>query len=468
MTAGTHLTKRSRPKKRSQTAKKRGDPGTSGTRKERYFSFLARKTGPLTVRGWVEVLAVVAAGLVIYNILFVRRSLVEYRPQHSFTVRAPEFFSSAHASADPLPITGNKITILHNGVGTFPVMLQAIREAKKTVNFEAFLFNSGEVANQFIQAFCERAQSGVQVRILLDGIGSGTALKNSDVQMLKDAGCKFAYYHPARALRVDRINRRSHRRILVVDGREAFTGGIGFADEWRGNAEDKDHWRDVHAKVEGPVVAKFQSAFQQHWLGETQEILSGNDHFPVLAEAGTLRTQVTTSNEFTVAAIPLIQAVAIAAAERTIYITNPYCTLTADQVDLLTAAVKRGVDVRLLLPGLHNDMPMTKSAGRGEYEKLLKGGVKISEYTPTMIHSKTMVVDGMFSIIGTSNLDARSAQINDEIDLSVYDEGFGGKMDKIFLGDLEHSRPYTEADFKKRSLKERVGEWMARPFRSQL
>ncbi|GEP41170.1 phospholipase D-like domain-containing protein [Brevifollis gellanilyticus] len=429
---------------------------------------MSRKVGPLTVRGWAETLALVAAGLVIYNILFVRREVIEYRPPHSFSVRSPEFFGSAHASADPLPIVGNKITILHNGVGTFPVMLQAIREAKKTVNFEAFLFHSGEVADGFINAFCERAQSGVEVRVLLDGIGSGTALKNSDVKRLEDAGCKFAYYHPTRALRVDRINRRTHRRILVVDGREAFTGGIGFADEWRGNAEDKDHWRDIHAKIEGPVVAKFQSAFQQHWLGETQEILTGSAHFPVLADAGNLRTQVTTSDEFTVAAIPLIQAIAIAAAEKTIYITNPYCTLTAGQVELLTDAVKRGVDVQLLLPGPHNDQPMTKSAGRGEYEELLQGGVKISEYKPTMIHSKTMVVDGMFSILGTSNLDARSAQINDEIDLSIYDEGFGSEMDKIFLRDLEHAKPYTEADFKKRPLKERVGEWMARPFRSQL
>ncbi|MES2597736.1 MAG: phospholipase D-like domain-containing protein [Verrucomicrobiota bacterium] len=468
MSAGSTPTKRPRPKKRTQPIGNGSHARKKGTRKERYFDLLGRKLGPLTLRGWLEVLAVVIAGLVMYNILFVRRLLVEYKPHHSFTVRSPEFFSSAHASADPLPIVGNKVTILHNGVGTFPVMLQAIRQAQKTVNFEAFLFNSGEVADQFIQAFCERALAGVQVRIILDGIGSGTALKDSDVRRLEDAGCKFAYYHPTRALRVDRINRRTHRRILVVDGREAFTGGIGFSDEWQGNAANKDEWRDVHAKIEGPVVAKFQSAFQQHWLGETEEILTGSDHFPVLAEAGTLRTQVTSSNEFTVAAIPLIQAVAIAAAERTIYITNPYCTLTDDQVELLRDAVKRGVDVRLLLPGLHNDQPLTKSAGRGAYQKLLEGGVKIFEYTPTMIHSKTMVVDGMFSIIGTSNLDARSAQINDEIDLSIYDESFGREMEKIFLGDLEHSKPYTEEDLKRRSVKERIIEWIVEPFRSQL
>jgi cardiolipin synthase A/B len=169
-----------------------------------------------------------------------------------------------------------------------------------------------------------------------------------------------------------------------------------------------------------------------------------------------------------VAPIPLTQAVAIAAAEKTIYITNPYCTPTQDQVDLLNAAVKRGVDVRLLLPGPHNDQPLTKAAGRGGYGKLLEGGVKIFEYTPTMIHSKTMVVDGLFSLVGTSNLDARSAQINNEIDLSVLDAGFGAEMDRVFLKDLEQSRPYTMEEFKKRGLWERFSEWVALLFRSQL
>jgi cardiolipin synthase len=459
-------TKRPRAESHATGSSKKG--GGKGSRKERYFEFLGKRHGPMTTRGWLEVFAVLLVGVVLYNIFFVKRKIIEYRPEHTFSVSAPEFFSAAHAAADPTPIGGNKVTVLHNGVGTFPVMLEAIQGAKKTINFEAFLFHSGTVANDFIRAFSERAQAGVQVRILLDGVGSGNALDNDDVDKLKKAGCKFAYYHPTRAVRVDRINRRTHRRIMVVDGKVAFTGGIGFADEWLGNADSPDHWRDVHAKIEGPIVAKFQSAFQQHWLGETQEILTGANHFPVLQEAGKLQTQITSSNEFSIAALPLIQAVTIAAAEKTIYITNPYCTPTADQVDLLTAAVKRGVDVRLLLPGPHNDQPLTKAAGRGGYGKLLEGGVKIFEFGPTMIHSKTMVVDGLFSIIGTSNLDARSSQINDEIDMSVYDENFGQEMEKIFLADLTNSKPYVIEDFKKRGLWERFTEWAMLPFRSQL
>jgi cardiolipin synthase len=303
---------------------------------------------------------------------------------------------------------------------------------------------------------------------MLDGVGSGSALDGKDVARLEQGGCKFAYYHPTRALRLDRLNRRSHRRVLVVDGKVGFTGGIGFADDWQGNADAVDHWREVHAKIEGPMVAKLQAAFQQHWLLETNEVLASPDHFPPLEPAGTLIAQVTNSTEFSVAALPLIQAVAIASAQKSISITNPYCTPTEDQVYLLTEAVKRGVDVRMLLPGKHNDQPWTKAAGRDSYGDLLEGGVKIFEYTPTMIHSKTMVMDGMFSMFGTSNLDARSATINEEIDVSVLDADFGKEMDRIFERDLENSRPYTLEDFKQRTWWERFSEWIVLPFHSQL
>ncbi|RBP35698.1 cardiolipin synthase [Roseimicrobium gellanilyticum] len=454
------------PRKRTKTATKSPSSPKFARPGEGRWSTI--RWGKLSIRGWVELLLVFIAAICLYAILFVRRQHIEYRPAHTFSVQDPAFFSSAHAATNPVPIEGNRITLLHNGNGIFPVMLEAIRGAKKTVNFEAFLFHSGEIGNQFIEALVDRAKHGVEVRVLLDGIGSGTDLKNSDVQRLTDGGCKFAYYHPTRALRVDRLNRRTHRRVLVVDGKVAFTGGAGFADEWRGDGAKPENWREVHAKLEGPMVAQLQSAFQQHWLSETGEMLSGAGHFPLLEKAGDLKTQVTTSDEFTVAALPLIQAVAIAAAEKTIYITNPYCTPTDEQVHLLGEAVKRGVDVKMILPGKHNDQPATKAAGRGSYGKLLEAGVKIYEFKPTMIHSKTMVVDGMFAMFGTSNLDARSSLINEEIDVSVYDASFGTEMDRVFREDLKNCQEYKLEDFKKRSLKERVTEWLVYPFHSQL
>ena len=417
---------------------------------------------------WLLALAVFLAAAIIFGVLFVRRDTVEYYLDHKFSVEDPEFFPSAHALTDPLAIPGNKIELLHNGKMIFPAMLEAIKGARETLNFEAFLFNSGQVATEFCDALVERARAGVRVRVLLDGIGSGLSLDNADVERLKEAGCAFAYYHPIASWRIDRVNRRTHRRILVVDGRVGFTGGVGFSDEWLGDADAPDHWREVHARLEGPIVGKLQAAFQEHWFKEVGETLSGSGEFPELPPAGNLRAQVVASHSFSTAPLSLVQAVAFSAAQKSIYITNAYCALSSSQTRSLVAAVKRGVDVRLLLPGKHNDQPATKAAGRTAYGELLKGGVQIYEYEPTMIHSKTIVVDGIFSVLGSSNFDARSAQINEELDITVYDRAFGRQMEEVFERDLLRSRRYTLEDFEKRSLWERFIEWVMLPFHSQV
>jgi cardiolipin synthase len=417
---------------------------------------------------WLSAFGTLLLGLLIFGILLIRREPVEYYLDYQFTVRDPEFFPSAHALSDPLPVAGNKIELLHNGKMIFPAMLEAIRGAQESVNFEAFLFHSGEVGSQFRDALAERARAGVEVRVMLDGLGSAFALDNSYVEELKRAGCSFAYYHPAPSWRLDRLNRRTHRRVLVVDGRIGFTGGVGFSDEWQGDADSPEHWREVHARLEGPIVGNLQAAFQKHWLKEVGETLSGKGQFPELAPAGNLRAQVVASESFSAAPLSLVQAVAFSAAQKSIYITNAYCAPSGSQTRALVAAVERGVDVRLLLPGKHNDQPATKAAGRTAYGELLKGGVKIYEFQPTMIHSKTMVIDGVFSVFGSSNFDARSAQINEELDVTVYDEDFGREMQAVFERDLQRSREYTLEDFKKRSLWERFTEWVMLPFHSQI
>jgi cardiolipin synthase len=343
-----------------------------------------------------------------------------------------------------------------------------MRAARKSINFEAYIFFSDETGRQFRDVLCQRASEGIEVRVLLDGIGSGWRLNNSDVKMMKKCGCKFAYYHPTHSWRVDRTNRRSHRRILVVDGKIGFTGGVGFADKWSGNAQDPKHWRDVQARIEGPLVAEMQASFQEHWVKTYEEALTGSAQFPTLTGAGDLKAQIVASRSFSMAAVPLAQAVAFTAAKSRIWITNSYCTPTPDQVEQLVKAVQRGVDVRMLLPGPNNDQPLTKSAGRTAYGKLLAGGVKMFEYQPTMIHIKSMVIDGLFSMFGSSNLDARSSAINEELDVVVYDSGFGQQMESMFEQDLKQAKEYTLEDFKKRSLWERVTEWLAVPFRSQL
>jgi cardiolipin synthase len=417
---------------------------------------------------WIALTLSFLAIVVLFCLFFIKRHTIQYHFQHGFSVADPEFVGSALALANPILVGGNKIELLSNGDKYFQAMLDAMEAARKTINFEAFILYSDDTGRQFRDVLCQRARDGIEVRVLLDGIGSGWRLKNSDVAMMKKAGCKFAYYHPTHSWRVDRTNRRSHRRILVVDGRVGFTGGVGFAEKWSGHAQDVKHWRDTHVRIEGPLVAELQAAFQEHWIKTFEETLTGAGQFPPLAEAGNIKAQIVSSRSFSMAPVPLIQAVSFTAATSRIWITNSYCTPTDDQVDQLVGAAKRGVDVRLLLPGPNNDQPLTKSAGRTAYGELLAGGVKIFEYQPSMIHEKCMVIDGLFAMLGSSNLDARSSAINEELDIVVYDSGFGRQMEAMFEQDLKHSREYTLQDFKHRSLWERATEWLAVPFRSQL
>jgi len=420
------------------------------------------------VLDWVAVLIAFWGIVAVFCIFFIRRQIIDYQLEHTFGVKQPEFFGSALALYDPVPLTGNKLELLQDGDAYFPAMLAAIRAARKTINFEAYILYSDNTGWAFRDALIERARAGVEVRILLDGLGSGWSLNNSDVRMMKEAGCRFAYYHPLLSWRIDRSNRRSHRRVLVIDGKLGFTGGVGFAEQWSGHAQDPTHWHDVQVRVEGPLVTALQNAFEEHWIKTFDETLSGADQFPALPPAGEISGQLIASHSFSVAPLPLTQAIAFAAAERRIWITNAYSAPSSGQVDLLVKAVQRHVDVRLIVPGPHNDQPLTKSAGRTAYGHMLQGGVRIFEYQPTMIHTKAMVIDGMFSVVGSSNLDPRSSQINEELDLAIYDADFGRRMEAMFENDLRHSTEYTLEQFKNRSLWERTTEWLTAPFHSQL
>ncbi len=432
-----------------------------------------RKTAKLgklefEVMEWVAIGLAVLGLIAVFCIFFIRRHVLEYHLEHTYAVNDPAFFGSALALANPIPLGGNKIDLLQDGDAFLPAMLAAIRGAKKTINFQAYIVYSDEVGRQFRDALIERARAGVEVRVLLDGIGSGWSLDNSDVKMMQEAGCKFAYYHPILSWRIDRTNRRSHRRVLVIDGRLGFTGGVGFAAQWSGHAQDPKHWHDVQARVEGPLVSELQTAFEEHWIKTFGETLSGDGQFPALGPAGTLHAQVIASHSFSMAPVPLTDAISFAAAEKRIWITNAYCTPSHDQVELLVKAVERGVDVRFIVPGANNDQPLTKSAGRAAYGKLLEGGVKIFEYQPTMIHTKAMVIDSLFSLFGSSNFDPRSSEINEELDLAIYDREFASRMEAMFQEDLKHSTEYTLQQFQNRSLWERVTEEAMLPFRSQL
>jgi cardiolipin synthase len=394
---------------------------------------------------------------------------VSYDVPHAFRVRDPTFLASAQAFDRPSMAEGNRVTILQNGVEIFPAMLAAIASARNSVHLEAYIFWSDEVGARFRDALAERAEHGVEVRLLLDGVGSPKRLSRADVEILRRAGCRVEYFRPVKPWMLDVINRRTHRRILVVDGKVGFTGGVGIAKEWDGNADSSEHWRDTVARVEGPVVAQMQSAFQDNWSEVTGELLVGDKYFPALPRSGSTLASVIASNPRpSSSASETLYSVAVAAAERTISISNSYFVPNDASLALLVAAARRGVSLRILVPGAINDLPVTKAGARSKFGELLRAGAKIYEYQPTMMHSKSMVVDGIFATVGSTNFDSRSFRYNDEIDLAIYDEAVGRRMDQIFENDLTRSRRYTYEQWVHRPTLKRLTEWLLMPFRKQL
>ncbi len=392
-----------------------------------------------------------------------------YELPHDFTLNAPTFLPSALPGA--AMTSGNRLELLENGDTIFPAMLAAISSARKTVNFEAYIFWSDEVGTRFRDALAERAAHGVAVRVLLDAIGSpGRRMKAGDVDVLRHAGCHVEFFHSTKPWMLWVFNHRNHRRVLVVDGTLGFTGGVGFADPWRGNADSKGHWRDTQVRVEGPAVRGLQRAFQENWSEATGEALVGDEVFPALREAGTSAVAVVPSSPLAaMSGAGRVYAISLAAAAKEIWIANSYFLPDDATAGLLVAAAKRGVDVRVIVPSdEQNDVPATKAAGRWSLGLLLEGGVKIFEYQPTMFHLKTMVVDGVFSTVGSANFDDRSFHLNEEINLFVYDGAFAGQMKESYRRDLSRCRPYTHTMWRERSLKKRVTEWLVIPIRSEL
>lgn len=392
-----------------------------------------------------------------------------YELPHGFTVTDPTFLPSALPGPTMTP--GNRLDLLENGDAIFPAMLAAISSARKTVNFEAYIFWSGETGARFRDALVERAAHGVAVRVLLDAVGSsGRHLKAGDVEALRRAGCRVEFFHSKKPWMLWVINHRNHRRVLVVDGAVGFTGGVGFADQWSGDADSREHWRDTQVRVEGPAVRGLQRAFQENWSEVTGEALVGDEFFPSLAPAGAASAAVVPSSPLAaMSGAGRVYAISLAAASKEIWIANSYFLPDDATSDLLVAAAKRGVDVRIIVPSdAQNDVPATKAAGRSSFGPLLEGGVKIFEYQPTMFHLKTMVVDGIFSTVGSANFDERSFHLNEEINLFVYDAPFAALMRQRFEHDLRKCRPYTAAMWHARSLRQRATEWLATPFRSEL
>jgi cardiolipin synthase len=412
--------------------------------------------------------AVTAVLMVFLRNLSSGEQKVGHQVETLYPIESEQFARVLGCLLGPSLSRGNAVTALQNGDEIFPAMLAAIRGARRTICFETFIYWSGEIARELASALAERARAGVKVHVLLDWLGSNK-IDEAIIEEMEGAGVEVERYHPLSWYTLDRMNSRTHRKLLIVDGRVGFTGGVGIADEWLGHAEDADHWRDSHYRVEGPVVAEIQAAFMDNWLKTRARVLHGEEYFPPLGPAGDCTAQMFRSSPREGSdSVRLMYLLAIAAAQRELLIANAYFVPDDLARSALVAAAQRGVKVRVLVPGRHIDQDLVRKASRGRWGPLLEAGVEVYEYQPTMLHCKVFIADRRFVSVGSTNFDNRSFRLNDEANLNIYDAAFAEAQAKVFEADLERSRQHTYESWKRRPWRERVLDRLAMSFRSQL
>ena len=398
----------------------------------------------------VTVIVTLVAGLLFANFAGTEKK-VESDIPHLYATEDPQFIRSMGMMLGPAIVDGNKAQELLNGDQIFPAMVDAIKSAKKTVLFETYIYWSGDIGNQFAEALADRAKNGVKCHVLLDWLGSYKA-DASLIRKMTDAGVEVEKYHPLRWYNLGRINNRTHRKLLIVDGAVGFTGGVGIAPEWTGNAQDPDHWRDSHFRIEGPVVAQMQGVMLDNWAKTTGKVLHGADYFPALRPVGTQNAQVFSSSPNGGSeSMLMMYLLAITAAAKTIDLSSAYFVPDEITRKAIVMAVKRGVKVRIITPGVHMDAETVRHASRGLWGPILEAGAEMYEYQPTMYHVKAMIVDGLLTSVGSTNFDVRSFRLNDEANLNIYDRGFAQRQTQVFEEDLKQSRRITYEN------------WLARP-----
>jgi cardiolipin synthase len=388
--------------------------------------------------------------------------------EHRHDVADPEFVRTMGVLLGPPLIDGNRITTLVNGDRIFPAMLEAIRAAQRTITFETYIYWSGRIGKAFADGLSERARNGVKVHILLDWVGS-QKMDKALLDEMSQSGVEIRKYHPLHWNTLDRINNRTHRKLLVVDGRTGFTGGVGIADEWSGNAEDSHHWRDTHYRVEGPVVAQMQAAFSDNWIKVSGDVLQGDGYFPPLAPCGTQLAQMFRSSpEGGSESMHLMYLLALAAARRSIDLAMAYFVPDGMALEAICEALQRGVRVRIIMPGKYIDAPYVRRGSRALWGDILSAGAELYEFQPTMYHCKILIVDALWVSVGSTNFDNRSFKLNDEANLNVHDREFAEQQIANFEADLKRSRRITYEDWVSRPLSEKTTEHFFALFRRQL
>jgi cardiolipin synthase A/B len=375
----------------------------------------------------------------------------------TYGVEEEQFLRAIGAVLPPPVVEGNRITTLHNGAEIFPAMLDAIGKAQRTITFETFIYWKGEIGQQFARAIAGRARAGVRCHLLLDGVGS-IKMDPHALRTMREAGAQVMRYHPD-PMKVSRYHNRTHRKLLIVDGKIGFTGGVGIADEWRGNAQDDRHWRDNHYRVEGPVVLQMQSAFADNWLRSRRVLLHEEEYFPrhEAGDARGVKSQMFQSSPAEGSeSMRLMYLLSLAAARKSVRLATAYFVPDDVATKALIDARRRGVTVQIIVPGTTIDVPVVRRASRERWGELLREGVRIFEYHRTMYHVKAMIIDDLWTSIGSSNFDNRSFRLNDEANLNVYDRAFAAEQVAWFEQDLAQAHEVTLDDWRARTVPQRA------------
>jgi cardiolipin synthase len=418
-------------------------------------------------------IAVISAVLTVVVVLLVLNlslgdKQIDRQLGHLYATQDPQFLRTMGVLLGPSLVDGNAVRELLNGDEIFPAMLDAIRGAQRTITFETYIYWSGTVGAQFADALAERARAGVKVHVLLDWIGS-EKLEDTFLQEMEQAGVQVRRYNKPRWYSIGRLNNRTHRKLLVVDGAVGFTGGVGIADIWQGNAQDPEHWRDTHFLVQGPAVGQMQAAFLDNWMQATGVVLHGSDYFPKLEPRGETYAQVFLSSPGGGAeSMHLMYLLSITAATRSVRLSMSYFVPDEVAIETFVAAMKRGVEVQIITPGPHIDTEVVRKASRASWGRLLEAGAQIHEYQPTMFHCKVMIVDDVWVSVGSTNFDNRSFAVNDEANLNVYDGKFAQRQAEVFRQDLARSRRVTLEEWQNRPWREKLMEHAAGLLGSQL
>jgi cardiolipin synthase len=405
----------------------------------------------------LTVVATLVVVLVIANLTSGEKK-IEHKIERLYASDDPQFIRSMGLLLGPPVIGGNRFEVLLNGDAIFPSMLEGIRAARETITFETFIYWSGAIGEQIASALSDKARSGVAVHVLLDWVGSSKMDKRY-LRMLRDAGAEVIQYHKPHWTGLGRMNDRTHRKLLVIDGHIGFTGGVGIAPEWTGHAQNEKHWRDTHFRVAGPVVGHMQAVFMDNWVKATGNVLHGPGYFPDVESMGDgLAHMFSSSPSGGSDDMQLMYLMAITAATHTIHLASAYFVPDKLTINAIVEATRRGVKVQIVTPGKHIDTHTVREASRAGWGDLLKAGVEIYEYQPTMFHCKLLIVDEYLVSVGSTNFDNRSFKLNDEANLNIYDRDFANLQTSILADDIAKSRRVTLDDWNRRPVMEKMIE----------